>query len=195
MKTVRFKQLVEACGRPEVKALWGPAKSDRELQRAIKEARVLTVHQENVGTKKDWGVIGFWPEHTAQYLIFPKSLKRFSDRRVIGIDYSVVEPDTSAPERKAVAAKPARHRKTRSAKPKKNEARSKPEPSPRPAPSPQRAPAPSRARGSEVVDNDSDLDRAHMLREVRLTLGELEAGKTEPALRRLERLAEALEER
>lgn len=193
MKTVRFKQLVEACGRPEVKALWGPAKSDRELQRAIKEARVLTVHQENVGTKKDWGVIGFWPEHTAQYLIFPKSLKRFSDRRVIGIDYSMVEPDTSA-ERKAVVAKPARHQETRSAKPKKNEARSEPKPSPPPAPSPQRSPAPSRARSSELVDNEGDLDRAHVLREVRLTLGALEAGKTVPALRRLERLAAALEE-
>lgn len=188
MKTVRFKQLVEASGKPEVKALWGPAEEDRELQRAIKESRVLTLHQENVGSKKDYGVIGFWPEHTAQYVIFPKSLKQFSDRRVIGIDYGMMEPEparagkkASAPESPPRAEKARRPAQRSTARP----AKESPSPTPRPSPPPKKV---REARHPEAAP-----DRATVLKEIHATLDELEAGKAVPALRRLERLAARLE--
>ena len=38
----------------------------------------------------DFGIIGFKESKDARYLIFPKSLKRFADTRIIGIDWALV---------------------------------------------------------------------------------------------------------
>lgn len=88
MKTVRFAQMVAACGRPEVHLLLVEPKLDPTLQRALKAGRVMTIHQANVGTKADFGTIGF--ERTGgQILIFPKSLARFAGQRVVGINFDL----------------------------------------------------------------------------------------------------------
>lgn len=85
---MRFSQVVVASGRPEIHLLLTEPRKDRELQRALETKRVMTVHQEVVGTKADYGTVGY--EKTAgQILIFPKSLKRFSNRRVVGIDFDL----------------------------------------------------------------------------------------------------------
>jgi hypothetical protein len=96
MKTARFTDLVNKAGAPEPYLLWVPPKDDRVFQRAVKENRILTIHQENVGTKKDYGMVGFHEESNAQFLIFTKSLKTFADRRVIGINYDLLAKDSRA---------------------------------------------------------------------------------------------------
>jgi hypothetical protein len=39
---------------------------------------------------KDFGIVGFKERKGARYLVFPKSLKHFTDKRVIGIDWTLV---------------------------------------------------------------------------------------------------------
>ena len=38
----------------------------------------------------DFGIAGFKEKREARYLIFPKSLKRFAEQRIIGIDWALV---------------------------------------------------------------------------------------------------------
>ena len=87
--TIRFTDLVEKSGRPDVVALWTDPKKNREFQKALRENRVLTVKQEPAGTKKDYGRIGFFQERGVSYLVFPKSLPR-SDARVVGLKYELL---------------------------------------------------------------------------------------------------------
>lgn len=96
MKTARFTDLVKKAGAPNPYLLWVSPKKDDVFQRAVKEQRVLTIHQENVGTKKDYGMVGFHEEPNAQYLVFPKSLKAFGERRIIGINYDLLAKESRA---------------------------------------------------------------------------------------------------
>ncbi len=66
--------------------------------KAHRQHRVMTLHQTVRGSTKDYGTIGLQMDAHAQILVFPRSLKKFSDRRVIGIDYSAIgEAATSLP--------------------------------------------------------------------------------------------------
>jgi hypothetical protein len=87
-KTARFSQVIERCGKPQVYTLWQKPSTDRHLQSQIKNNRVMTVLQSETGT--DFGMVGFKEDKQARYLIFPKSLKRFADKRIVGIDWAVV---------------------------------------------------------------------------------------------------------
>lgn len=89
-KTVRFAELVTKAGKPAIHPLWTAPAKDRTFQRALKEHRVLTIHQQNVGAKKDFGVVGFHQSPLAQFAIFPKSLRAFEGRRVIGMNYDLL---------------------------------------------------------------------------------------------------------
>lgn len=103
--TVRFSKVVASSGKPRLHTLWGPLKEDAEFQGAVKTGRVMTVRQENVGSKKDFGLIGFSDQGTAQYLIFPKPLRAFEGRRVVGIKYEVFDaPVAPVGQRKSAAA-------------------------------------------------------------------------------------------
>jgi hypothetical protein len=51
MKTARFAAVVEAAGRPDTHLLLVSPEKDKALQAAIKTHRVLTVHQELVGSR------------------------------------------------------------------------------------------------------------------------------------------------
>lgn len=87
-KTARFSQVIENCGKPQVYTLWQKPSGDRHLQAQIKNNRVMTILKSESGT--DFGIIGFKESSEARYLIFPRSLKRFADKRIIGIDWALV---------------------------------------------------------------------------------------------------------
>ena len=87
-KTARFSQVIEKCGKPQVYTLWQKPSTDRQLQAQVKNNRVMTILKTESGT--DFGIAGFKERKGATYLIFPKSLKRFADRRIVGIDWAVI---------------------------------------------------------------------------------------------------------
>jgi hypothetical protein len=91
MDTVRFAKIVESCGKPDTHLLLIDPAKDKGLQAAIKSNRVMTVHQQSGGTKTDYGTIGFEQGASRQFLLFPKTLKPFADKRVIGIKYDLLE--------------------------------------------------------------------------------------------------------
>ena len=93
MKTVRFSALVEAAGRPDTYLLLLPPEKDKGLQAAIKARRVMTLHQEPVGSKKDYGTVGFEPGRARQFLIFPKSISSFQGSRIVGVKYDLLAND------------------------------------------------------------------------------------------------------
>ena len=129
MQTVRFSQVVAQSGQPEPYTLWVAPEKDPEFQSALKQQRVMTVHQETVGAKKDYGEVGFSGDHQSTLLLFPKSLKAFEGKRVIGVKYDLLAP---APEVKA------RPKKVQSPPPAKPAAKAQPPPPPPPAPKPMR---------------------------------------------------------
>ena len=107
-KTVRFTQLIEAAGRPEPVTLWTAPENDPEFSKAMRENRVLTIVQQNVGAKADYGLVGFRQEPLASYLVFPKKLAYPAETKVIGIKYGeLAEPKPRGPIHKVVP-KPAR---------------------------------------------------------------------------------------
>lgn len=118
-RTVRFAKVVELAGNPHVISLWTRPERDRPLMTAVRQNRVMTIKQETVGSAKDFGIVGFLREKNVSYLIFPRSLDAFKDRRVIGIKYDLVE--TPEPLGRVVKPGPAptasRTGKTRSATP------------------------------------------------------------------------------
>ena len=88
IKTTRFSRIVEKCGKPQVYTLWQKPTADRHLQAEIKKNRVVTILKSESGT--DFGIVGFKESKEARYLIFPKSLKRFAEKRIVGIDWALV---------------------------------------------------------------------------------------------------------
>lgn len=88
IKTARFSQTVESCGKPQVYTLWQKPSADRNLQSQIKKSRMMTILKSESGT--DFGIVDFKESREARYLIFPKSLKRFAEKRIIGIDWNLV---------------------------------------------------------------------------------------------------------
>ncbi len=89
VKTARFAVVIEKCGAPEVYTLWQKPATDRHFQSLLKNHRVMTIQQTESGT--DFGVVGFVERKGATYLAFPRSLKRFADRRIVGINWELVE--------------------------------------------------------------------------------------------------------
>jgi hypothetical protein len=88
-KTVRFAQVVEKAGKPESYTLWQKPAQDRHLQSMIKNNRVITIQKTESGT--EFGIADFKESKAATYLIFPKSLKRFENNRIVGINWDLVK--------------------------------------------------------------------------------------------------------
>ena len=116
METVRFSKVVQASGKPIIHLLWTDPAKDAILKKAIKVARVMTLHQRSATTRTDYGTIGFEKGVPGQILIFPKSLRRFVGKRVIGVRYDLLEwpdvpnslqADKPLPVSKALAAEPS----------------------------------------------------------------------------------------
>ncbi|MFL6528711.1 MAG: hypothetical protein ACJ8IQ_11495 [Chthoniobacterales bacterium] len=89
VKTARFADVVERCGQPEVYTLWQKPKTDRHLQSLIKNVRVMTVRASDSGT--EFGEVGFHEKKGASFLEFPKSLRRFAEKRIVGIKWDLVK--------------------------------------------------------------------------------------------------------
>jgi len=89
-KTVRFSEVVEQAGKPEPYTLWQKPAADRHLQSALKNHRVMTIQQSESGS--EFGMVGFKQAKNASYLIFPKSLKRYENNRVVGLKWDLVKP-------------------------------------------------------------------------------------------------------
>jgi hypothetical protein len=102
-KSVRFSEIVSKCGRLATATLWVEPEKDASFTKAVEQHRVMTVHHEPVGTKKDYGTIGFVKEKNANYFIFPKSLKQFEGLKVVGINYELIEEPIP---KHSVASKP-----------------------------------------------------------------------------------------
>jgi hypothetical protein len=88
VKTARFAEIVDKSGKPEVYTLWQKPSSDRHFQSLNKTNRVMTVQKSEGGS--DFGLIGFKERKGASYLVFPRSLKRFAERRIVGINWDLV---------------------------------------------------------------------------------------------------------
>ena len=89
IKTARFAQMVEKCGEPNVYTLWQKPRADRHLQSEIRNNRVMTVQKSESGT--EFGIVGFKDRKGASYLVFPKSLKRFENKRIVGINWELIK--------------------------------------------------------------------------------------------------------
>ena len=89
IKTKRFADVVENAGKPEVYTLWQKPAQDRHLQSEIKNNRVMTIQKSGVGS--EFGIVGFKEQKGASYLIFPKSLKRFENKRIVGINWDLAK--------------------------------------------------------------------------------------------------------
>ena len=89
VKTARFAQAVEIAGKPEVYTLWQKPAQDRHLQSEIKSNRVMTIQKSDAGN--EFGMVGFKEQKGASYLIFPKSLKRFENKRIVGINWDLAK--------------------------------------------------------------------------------------------------------
>ena len=88
VKTSRFAQVVEKCGKPQVYTLWQKPSTDRRLQSQLKNNRVITILKSESGT--DFGIVGLKEGKDARYLIFAKSLKSFAGTRIVGIYWALV---------------------------------------------------------------------------------------------------------
>jgi len=88
VKTARFAEVVEKSGEPHVYTLWQKPSTDRHLQSQLKNNRVMTILKSDSGT--DFGIVGLKESKDARYVIYPKSLKRFVGKRIIGIDWERV---------------------------------------------------------------------------------------------------------
>lgn len=89
VKTARFAAVVEKCGAPEVYTLWQNPTGDRHFQSLLKNHRVMTIQQSDTGT--EFGIAAYCERKGARYLAFPKSLRKFEEKRVVGIKWDLVK--------------------------------------------------------------------------------------------------------
>ena len=90
-KRIRLGDLVRNSGRPRAVTLWIDPKKDRNVTKAVKENRIITVVQDPTSKRKEFGQIGLHVQPHAFYLIFPRPLPKEKDSRVIGINYALLE--------------------------------------------------------------------------------------------------------
>jgi hypothetical protein len=71
--------------------LWSDPKLDKVFMRAVKENRVITIALQNVGTHKDFGLVGFHPKPSTTYVVFAKALSAANGTKVVGVKYEMLE--------------------------------------------------------------------------------------------------------
>ena len=152
-----------------------PAK-DRTLQAAVKAQRVMTLAQEAVGTKTDRGQVGFHPGRSRQFLVFPKSLRAFAGRDVVGIKYDLLSSAGVPKSKRAAPPRPPKKPKPKTA------ARVRPVKTEPPATLKVVAFKPP------VEEEDEDDDIADLKKQVRHAMAVLEEGKAVAAFNLLKRI-------
>ena len=119
MNTIRFSEVVNSSGKPDTHLLLTAPAKDQKLQTAIKSNRVMTVYQGSGSTKADYGIVGFAEGSSRQFLLFPKALKSFEGKRVIGIKYDLLESmpvskeETTSKPKSGKASRPTRDQGSR----------------------------------------------------------------------------------
>ncbi|MEO7725342.1 MAG: hypothetical protein ABIU29_11770 [Chthoniobacterales bacterium] len=89
VKSTRFSAVVDSCGQPQVYTLWQAPEKDRALQARIRQNRVMSILRSDSGT--EFGSVGLAKRKGAIHLVFPKSLKRFADQRIVGIKWDLAK--------------------------------------------------------------------------------------------------------
>ena len=108
IKTVRFSQVVEQCGNPEPYTLWQDPEKDHVFQTALRGYRVMTVHENTVGSSADFGEVGFAEGASGEILVFEKSLQAFGGKRIVGIKYDLLKQPEERKLRPAKEERPAK---------------------------------------------------------------------------------------
>jgi hypothetical protein len=188
VKTVRFSEVVKRCGAPESHlALIAPAK-DKPLQTAIKANRLMTVFQQNVGTKTDFGMVGFEEGSSRQYLIFPKSLRPFTGRKVVGIKYELLSTEEIPASERAPAPKPPKPAKP-ARLPEAEEAAQAPKSQPRRTPADGAKPASVKVVEFRPPHDDDEEEALRQIKRLaRQAMKALEDGKHVAAFQILRRI-------
>jgi hypothetical protein len=117
MKTARFSMVVAKAGKPEVHTSWVAPEKDAVLKKALANQRVMTVHVTE--GQADFGTVGFQKIGNSQVLLFPKSLRRFADRRVVGIKYDLLADNPPSGKKIRSARQSPARPKASSLRPKK----------------------------------------------------------------------------
>jgi hypothetical protein len=178
VKTARFAKVVEKAGRPEIYLTLIDPTKDSKLQAAVKAHRVMTVSQESVGNKTDRGEIGFEAGAHRQFLVFPKTLKAFAGRTVVGIKYDLLEDRELPKNQRAAPARAPRTPKPKRA-PKIRTEKRKPEPASAPKVVPFKP---------EPIEDEEDDEIADLKKQVRHAMRVLEDGKAVAAFNLLKRI-------
>lgn len=178
MRTARFAAVIEAAGRPDIHVLLMPPEKDKKLQAAIRTHRVMTIHQERIRGKADYGTVGFDPGPSRQFLIFPRTISQFAGRFIVAIKYDALEGhDPKARSRASEPDKTARRKQKSGA----IEAD-------RPEPSRQKV-IPFSETASQPHRNPEDEAIADGRHQLRNAIGFLEQGKYAAALKLLKGMA------
>ena len=172
MKTARFTNVVEKAGEPESHLVLTKPEQDAELGKAIKEHRVMTVFQESVGHHADHGSVGFDPGTNRQFLIFPKSLRSFEGKEIVGIKYGLIKVKVIP---KTQRAAPPKQPKPKKQKPFENR---------------ERVQAPEAPATEEKSRAKEDASVAAIKRKVRHAMKILEEGKAVVAFNLLKDIVE-----
>lgn len=174
---------------------------DRALQAAIKAQRVMTVQQAAAGSKTDRGEIGFNPGVSRQFLVFPKSLRSFAGRSVVGIKYDLLG-SAEIPEKDRVPApRPLKRKPARKPEPKPSRvsgaATAKPKRARGAKADPEKKPKPVKLKVVPFVaatprgdHGDDDREVAALKKQVRHAMDVLEEGKAVAAFNLLKRIVE-----
>jgi hypothetical protein len=191
-RTVRFARVVATSGQPEAYTLWAAPEKDRALQAALKQHRVMTVHQENAGSKADYGQVGFDPKNHGSILLFPKSLKPFEGQKIIGVKYDLLAEPPAPKDRIEIkppkeTKRPERNRPTpgspaetflRIFKPEEVEESDEDA-------QPKKSVRKQKKQSPRTPDTDKAL--ADLTKEVRKAMSQLQAGKAVAAYQTLEK--------
>src|SRR3954464_5548831 len=121
-KSVRFSKIVEDAGQPEMAVLWQDPKKNSGFQSALHQNRVMTVQLKHAGATSDFGMVGFKQSPHAEYLVFPRPLHAFADKRIVGIKYDLISsPKPRGPALKAAKKVPSSRKKLKTGPPPRRE--------------------------------------------------------------------------
>jgi hypothetical protein len=161
---------VKKAGDPELHLVLTKPEQDAELRKAIKDHRIVTVFQESVGHHTDRGTVGFEPGINRQFLIFPKSVRSFEGKEIVGIKYDLLKVKEISKSQRATTPKPPRPKKEKSVQHR------------------EKVEAPEESRTEEQLRPKRNESVAAIKQKVRQAMKILEAGKAVAAFNLLKEL-------